>query len=484
MLPCGIEAAEAMGENETVSRPAVSPELVVGHAVWREALGQIRDALSRPRPVVAILGPPGTGKTLLLRTLSDELRADGRTVVLLARGDTESRPASPHGIAPGSPPGLVLVDEADRIDHPTLRALTEAGARGIVLAALPAFADRLDAVPNAAVVTLRALRPEEAASFVRARLAAAGTPDRLTGDALAEVVANGAGVPRLLCGLLTAAEFVAALQGAPCIAAEHVQEAMLLRGDIGADAGAGEVAPPDTMPDAAPASPPAESEEAAGAMRGPTPGERWTGSSGTAAVAPARRRARLWVVLACAVLAALFVAYAAKQIAGERLGRWVAALQAGRASPSPATDAAPAAPASPPLAVEVASNQATGPAPDPGPTPPAAGLPRGVVPHVVLSYRQGDAEAERRAAEAARALRAAGIAANDPVPVLQRIASPGVTYFFAEDRAGAAEVSRALGGAFGEGRAVSLRPDESLPRPGTIEIQISSEQAETAEQAR
>jgi hypothetical protein len=98
----------------------------------------------------------------------------------------------------------------------------------------------------------------------------------------------------------------------------------------------------------------------------------------------------------------------------------------------------------------------------------------GVAPHVVLSYQEGDAEAERRSHDAVRALRAAGIVASDPVPLLRRVASPGITYFFAEDQDGASSVGRALGGAFGEGRAVPLPPEASLPRPGTVEIQVSS----------
>lgn len=475
-----------MSENEAASHPP-PPEPVVDHPAWREALGQLHAAMARPHPIIAMLGPAGTGKTRLLRALLAELGAEGCDVALLARGDAEVQPA-----APCSARGIVLVDEADRIDDATLRALAACGARGIILAALPAFAERLDAVPGAAVVPLRALRPGEAGSFIRARMAAAGRPDRLTDDAVAEIVACGDGIPRVLGALATAAEFVASVQSASLVTSEHVREAVSLRGDLAADFATG-----PGSPGAARGLSSANPGEA-GRFRGPHRGERWVGSGGTA-LAARRRRTGAWAVLGCAAVAALFVAYAARQPAGESLGRRVAMLFRGDpagAAPAP-SPVIPAAAASP--AYEVVSNQAAGaipaaasesladPAPAPGPNPPAQnppalGLPHGVVPHVVLSYWQGDGAAERRAAEFARTLRSAGIAANDPVPVLQRIAEPGISYFFAEDRAGAAEVGRALGRGFGEGRAASLQQDAPLPRPGTIELQITSDQP-TAERA-
>jgi hypothetical protein len=458
-----------MSGTEAASR-AAQAERFVDHTAWREALAQVRAALTQPHPVIAVLGPPGTGKTWLLRALRDELRAAGQNAVLLARGDAAAGPA------PGSGPGVVLVDEADRIDPATLQALTDAGARGLVLAALPASAGRLEAIPGMVVVASRALRPEEAASFVRARLAAACVPDRLTPGAVAEIVANGRGIPRLLAAVTTAAEFVATLEASAEVTAAHVQEAVLLRGDAGA---ASDV---EASSGPAPVLPAVKLTET-GSNIHPDPDERWAESAAAAVPEPPRRRrAGLLAALACAA-AALFVTYAATQPAGERLGRRAAALLPGRVAPAPASADAVAAP--PAVAVEVASNQATGVAPAVATQGPAApGLPSGVLPHVVLSYWQGDPAAERRASEIARTLRAAGIAANDPVPVLQRIAEPGIAYFFAEDRAGAAEIGRALGGTYGEGRSASLQQDEPLPRPGTIELQVASDQPETAERAQ
>jgi len=459
-----------MSGTESASR-AAQAERFVDHPAWREALAQVRAALTQPHPIIAVLGPPGTGKTWLLRALRDELRAAGQNAVLLARGDAAAGPA------PGSGPGVVLVDEADRIDPATLQALTDAGARGLVLAALPASAGRLESIPGMVVVASRALRPEEAASFVRARLATACVPDRFTPGAVAEIVANGRGIPRLLAAVTTAAEFVATLEASAEVTAAHVQEAVLLRGDAGA---ASDV---EASSGPAPVLPAVELTET-GSNIHPDPDERWAESAAAAVPEPPRRRrAGLLAALACAVVAALFVTYAATQPAGERLGRRAAALLPGRVAPAPASADAVAAP--PAVTVEVASNQAAGMAPAVATQGPAApGLPSGVLPHVVLSYWQGDPAAERRASEIARTLRAAGIAANDPVPVLQRIAEPGIAYFFAEDRAGAAEIGRALGGTYGEGRSASLQQDEPLPRPGTIELQVASDQPETAERAQ
>lgn len=444
-----------MSENGATSRPAPQ-DFVVDHPAWRAALGEVRAALSRPFAVVALLGPAGTGKTLLLRTLLDGLRSEGRPAALLERGDAEDRPAARAGV--------VLVDEADRVGPAMLEALAGSGAGGVVLAALPGFAERVASLPGASVVLLRPLEAEEAASFVRARAKATGAPDRLASDAVTEIVANGKGTPRLLDALLTAAEFVASLQSAPQVTAEHVQEAVLLRGEMGAEAAE---EPP-------PALPPAEAGD--GSVRSPDPDERWAESGGaTAAPMLARRRTGIKALLACAALAALFGAYAMVQPAGGGLGLKLAAtLPPVGAAPAP-PPAIPAAELAPSPAAAVVPTPAASQASDAAPGPARAGLPMGVAPHVVLTYQQGDAAAERRSIEAAHALRAAGFAASDPVPVPGRIRGSGIAYFFADDQAGAAEIGQALGGAFGEGRAAALRLDEPLPRPGTVEVQVSSD---------
>ena len=459
-----------MSENWAATRPTLR-ELVVDHLAWREALDQVRTALSRPSAIVALLGPAGTGKTLLLRTLLDELRGGGRDAVLLERGDAENRPAAR--------PGIVLVDEADRIGSETLEALAQSeamagsGVGGIVLAALPSFAERIGSMPGTTVVPLRPLGTEEAAAFVQARAEAMGAPDRLTGDANAEIVANGQGIPRLLGTLLTAADFVASMQAAPHVTAEHVQEAVSLRGELGAET-------LDPLPDVPLRGP----EEEGGSGRSSDPQARWAESVRAIATVPVlvRRRAGIRTLLACTALAALLAAYSIVQLVGGSPGRPVAALAPDRLGAPPVMTPSSTVPPPAIRAAELAPSQAADAVPalsrtsDPVLSPPAGGLPKGIVPHVVLSYQQGDAAAEQRGFEAVRALRAAGFAASDPVPVLGPIPGPGLAYFFAEDQAGAAEIGRALGGTFGEGRAVALRPDEPLPRPGTIEVQISSEQ--------
>ncbi len=455
-----------MSENEAASRPMLQ-ELVVEHPAWREALGQVRAALAQPLAIVALLGPAGTGKTLLLRTLLDELRDDGRDAVLLERGDAENQPEAR--------PGVVLVDEADRVGSATLDAVAEAetlaesGVDGVVFAALPSFAERIEAMPGATVVPLRPLEAEEAAAFVQARAEAMGSPPgRLTSEANAEIVANAKGIPRLLGALLTAADFVASLKASPRVTAEHVQDAVSLRGEMEADA----LDPP-----------PAEPVEEGGVRR-PDPHERQVENAGAIATVPEpeQRRAPTKLLLPCVALAALAAAYATMQMSGRSSDVQLANPPPGHASTASATTPGSPAPPSAIAAVAPSPRQTDNSVPALSQTPSVtlgsttAGLPTGIVPHVVLSYQHGDAQAERRGLDAAHALRAAGLSASDPVPVLGRITDPGITYFFAEDEQGAAEISRALGGVFGKGRVVALRANEPLPRPGTIEVQIPSEQ--------
>ena len=473
-----------MSENETAARPAPQ-DAVVDHPAWREALAQVRAALSRSGAVVAILGPAGTGKTLMLRALRREAQAEGRDVVLLERGDAEVHPAVR--------PDIVMVDEADRIDSAMLQVLAESGARGIVLAALPGFAERLASVPGAVVVPLRRLEPAEAAAFLRARAEVTSALGWLGHDAAAEIVASCRGIPRLLGAVLTAAEFVAKLDDAPCVTVEHVREAVSLRGDFNLDADEAvpeEAVPEGAAPEKAAELPPAPQPDPSLLLSVPEeapnvghldPEERRAESVDAvpASSEPARRRARLLVFAAGVAVAALtvllVVAYATVQPAGIKLGQWASALLPTHAIFSaPARNGQLSAPATP-VAVAVPEREASATASNA--EAGAAEPPRGVVPHVVLSFQQGDADAERRSIEAVRVLRVAGFAASDPVPVVHRISNLGITYFFAEDQAGAAEVGRVLGGLFGKGRIVALRPGEPLPRPGTIEIQVSSDQS-------
>ena len=440
-----------MSESRVAGRLAL-PGRVVDHPAWRAALTQARAALAQPQSVVAVLGSAGTGKTWLLRALLAELGDAGYNAVLLERGDSEDRPAAW--------PDVVLVDEADRIGAEALDRLVRSGVPAIVFAALPGFAGRVAAIPGAVVIALRPLNVEEATAFLNACAEAKGAPGWLTTEAAAAILAKGGGIPRLLYALLTAAAFVAALQAAPRVAPEHVSEAVSLRGDVvGGDVGA--TAPEDETHDAGRAS------------------EEFPAESRALVLVPAvspPRRGRTRLLLGCAVLTVLFAISATLQptdsgVEGRASTPMPGQPAAARATaPNSASPAAPDAVAAVSLA-EVPPSQASGAA-----VPPVlVNLPAGVLPHVVLSFHQGDFEAERRGFDAVHALRSAGFAVSDPVPVLRRISDPGLSYFFAEDRAGAAAVGRALSGAFGEERAAVLRPDEPLPRPGTIEIRLSSD---------
>ncbi len=89
--------------------------------------------------LVALLGPPGTGKTLLLHDVARALREDMPNVLLLDRGDA---------MLDAEVQGVVLIDEADRLDADALAGLARWPDLTVVLAALPAFADRLAALQS------------------------------------------------------------------------------------------------------------------------------------------------------------------------------------------------------------------------------------------------------------------------------------------------------------------------------------------------
>uniref|UniRef100_A0A8J4HDG0 AAA+ ATPase domain-containing protein n=1 Tax=Acidicaldus sp. TaxID=1872105 RepID=A0A8J4HDG0_9PROT len=93
---------------------------------------------------------------------------------------------------------------------------------------------------------------------------------------------------------------------------------------------------------------------------------------------------------------------------------------------------------------------------------------------VVIGYPRGNLKAAARAAELARTLTSMGFLAEDPIPVLSRAAAPSISFFFAQDRDGAVEISHKLASAFGQPRLIVLSPRSAIPRPGTVEILIAT----------
>lgn len=92
---------------------------------------------------------------------------------------------------------------------------------------------------------------------------------------------------------------------------------------------------------------------------------------------------------------------------------------------------------------------------------------------VVISYPRGNLKAAARAAEIARTLTTMGFLAEDPIPVLNRIAQPEINFFFVQDRDGAMEISHKFASEFGQPRLIVLSPRSAIPRPGTVEIFVA-----------
>ncbi len=203
----------------------IRPAQVIEHPSWNEARDRVISLVTGSPSLIAVLGSPGTGKTTLLRDLGSELGERGYAVRLLEIAD------SPLGVDPAE---VVLVDEADRMSSTQLEALCRGGDATIVLAALPAFAKHLqDHYPDAAIVPLAALSPDDAFAFLAERLAQLGLPMTcLTETAWAQLIKHGNGVPRLLFALLKLTLLIAAEKHAARATGVHVKLAVEVRDGI------------------------------------------------------------------------------------------------------------------------------------------------------------------------------------------------------------------------------------------------------------
>lgn len=414
-----------------------SPGQVVAHRGWSTARNALLAGVQAGPGIVALLGPPGTGKTLLLHDVACTLRADRPDVLLVDRGDAVLDAESLQGV--------VLIDEADRLDADALANLARRPDLAVVLAALPAFADRLARVPGATIVPLGPIDEDEVPRFVAERLVQLGhAPDLLTLSAITALFERSGSVPRLLHTLLGLAVFAASLEGAERVGPEDVARAVQFRdGEENAAEASAEPEPtPEPMPLVA------------------------TAPLAAAAPPPQHRR---WLVGALAVLL-LCIGTAAMLFQ-----RGTADPAGSPAAPMPVAAGRGAAPGSVATADPASRTPApTVPAPEtPIPLAPAVAapiLPSSSLLRVVLSYPMGDPGAARRGAEMARQLRAAGVTVGEPVPITPRAATPSLLYYFTQDRDGAVAIGRRLDGGFGEATLARLPPRSALPRPGTIEL--------------
>ncbi|WP_207538383.1 AAA family ATPase [Sabulicella rubraurantiaca] len=192
----------------------------IPHASWQRARAAAMEALRQGR-VVLILGEAGSGKTLLLRELERSLRDEGRPVRFLEHALL----ADPDEVG-----STLLVDEAGSLDDAALRRLCSASVP-VAIAALPSFVGRLESVScPAALVPLAPLTPEEVRRFVAAALAAVGSdPDRFSAEAVEVLAILSRGLPRLVNSLGRAATFLAEMEGAPHVGAQHVEAADAMR---------------------------------------------------------------------------------------------------------------------------------------------------------------------------------------------------------------------------------------------------------------
>ncbi len=177
-------------------------------------------AAGGPR-TLALLGAAGTGKTWLLNRLVPELRERGRLVRLEQRG--EVTPQFPLG-------GILLVDEASRLDRASLEQMANQQRGLVILADVPAFSVRLDALSRPpATITLPTIDPEEVPSFVAEWASVNPSPVVITDNAVARLVVHSAGTPRLIVQLTRAALALAGSAGRTQITGVDIDDAAALK---------------------------------------------------------------------------------------------------------------------------------------------------------------------------------------------------------------------------------------------------------------
>lgn len=230
---------------------------------FRRAFTMLLAGIRARRGVMLLTGPSGTGKTTLLQGLLAKLQQDGCAAFwrfhpdipgydlvgsCLAEMEVPDAPAEPRARAQalatalkartGAQPAVLIVDEvgqfadAQLAEIASLPAATD-GALQVVLAGLPAFAERLDTEPLTdlrKVIVMRAklgpLERGELGAYIahRCRVAGQSGPLVFEPQAIARVFDHTGGTPRLVNRLCATALFFAAA-GSKHISAEVVDEA-------------------------------------------------------------------------------------------------------------------------------------------------------------------------------------------------------------------------------------------------------------------
>src|SRR5258706_7652557 len=185
----------------------------------RAALEQLMQHVALGTAIVLVVGPAGSGKSFLLGLAEESCRARDISVLRIERGDLA------HTVI-GKSVDLLLVDEADFVDQPTLNFIGShpETAKTVVFACRTSLSVGDMAGPT--VVNLNPLAPDEARNFVVERATAARRPDLFAPNALEALIAGTAGLPRLLRSVGALALFLAESEGARNVGVEHVAEAL------------------------------------------------------------------------------------------------------------------------------------------------------------------------------------------------------------------------------------------------------------------
>lgn len=426
----------------------ITAEQVVVHpgwaSAWQVALHALSAGFTRPGEIVAVVGPPGVGKSLFIQALAIALRPY-RTVALIQPGSQ---------VEVGSPE-IVLVDDADRLP----REVTEALARQeyqCVLAGSLALLDRYDAeLSGLTVIELMPVAPADVSAFLAVQLARAGQPiHQFTPEAVTGLAQRSGGNPQALQMLAGLTVFLARLENAPQVTADHVAEAA----DVQSRTSLPQAEPHAAMSASMPPPPAVADQTRTRPLRSSRPMLMTAAAlAGLGIITAATYFISPEPVLPGIVTSARAITAAfnsnSDHTAAQAEPSKVAASDAGRraallAAPDPAPPAAARAPRS-------------------EPAPPI--LSTAVALRVVVVVPRGDADAARRGADLVRKLRASGYEVEAPSPATSRPTDPPVSYFFAEDAPGAAAVARDVGET-GRERLVPVqgRP----PRPGTIRLTL------------
>ena len=238
------------------------------HRGFLEALERLRFTVEI-EGISALVAEPGCGKSLLLGQLADELQKQGHVVHYFAhatvgpfglvnvlarktgiaprRSRAETALAVSQKLLEDERQHLLVLDEVhvmpdDSLEDLRLLSIADFDRKspfGLILAGHPALDDRLAEPTHHAldqrITTVARLAPlalDETRDYLRLRLDAAGARGQpiFDDDALAAVFDAGAGVPRRLNRIASAAMIVAASRKKAIVAAQDVHDARIDRG--------------------------------------------------------------------------------------------------------------------------------------------------------------------------------------------------------------------------------------------------------------